>query len=249
MVSLSSILAEAVSDGLLTRNVMSGQSRSKGRREHVAKRLKPKVEAGKNMPKPEEMRAIIEAAKPRWRTLLLVAAFTGMRASEIRALRWEDVDLRECVIHVRQRADKNGIIGLPKSDASARSISIGPKVVMALKEWMLQSGGSELVFSSDGNVLSLSSIVRLGLIPAVIAAVLVGKDGKPRYTGMHSIRHFHASWCLNPVSRGGLGLSPKEAQERLGHSTIMMTMDTYGHLFPKQDDSEALAAAEAALLG
>lgn len=47
---------------------------------------------------------------------------------------------------------------------------------------------------------------------------------------------------------GGLGLPPKVVQERLGHSSIVMTMDVYGHLFPKGDDSDELAAAELALL-
>jgi hypothetical protein len=64
---------------------------------------------------------------------------------------------------VRQRADKNGVIGTPKSGKSARTISITPRTATALKEWKLQSGGSELVFHSDGCVLSLSSIVRLVL--------------------------------------------------------------------------------------
>ena len=47
----------------------------------------------------------------------------------------------------------------------------------------------------------------------------------------------------------GSSCPPKVVQERLGHSTIAMTMDTYGHLFPRGDDAEELAAAERALLG
>jgi integrase len=256
MVSLGSIFAEAVSDGLVARNVVRERSRSKGRRKGTAKRLKPVVEAGRDMPTVEEMKAILEAAKPRWRTFLLVAAFTGMRVSELRGLRWEDVDLKESVIRIRQRADKNGVMGMPKSEAGKkRSISIGPKVVQTLREWKLKSGGSELVFPSQAQhnnsnkVLALSSIIRLGLIPAVLAAGLKTKDGEPKYSGMHCLRHFHASFCLNPVSRGGLGMTPQEVQARLGHASITITMDTYGHLFPKQDDSKAMAAAEAALLG
>jgi integrase len=50
------------------------------------------------------------------------------------------------------------------------------------------------------------------------------------------------------LADGGLGLPPKVVQERLGHSSIMMTMDVYGHLFPRGDDAEELAAAEKALL-
>jgi integrase len=83
----------------------------------------------------------------------------------------------------------------------------------------------------------------------VIAAGIKNNNGGARYTGMHALRHFHASLCINPISMGGLGMTAKEVQERLGHSTIMMTMDTYGHSFPKQDDGKAMAAADAALLG
>jgi integrase len=255
MVSLGSILAEAVSDGLLTRNVVRERSRSKGRRKHIAKRLKPVVEAGRDMPTVEEMKVILEAAPPRWRMFLTLAAFTGMRVSELRGLRWEDVSFEESTITVRQRADKNGTIGLPKSGAGRRTISIGARIVMALKEWKLKSGGGELVFPSQGQyhnsnkVLALSSIIRLGLVPAVLRAGLKTKDGEPKYSGMHCLRHFHASWCINPPSRGGLGMTAKEVQARLGHASITVTMNTYGHLFPRGDDSKAMAAAEAALLG
>lgn len=69
-----------------------------------------------------------------------------------------------------------------------------------------------------------------------------------KYTGMHALRHFYASWCINQKADGGLGLAPKAVQERLGHSSITMTMDVYGHLFPRGDDAEELAAAEQALL-
>jgi integrase len=69
-----------------------------------------------------------------------------------------------------------------------------------------------------------------------------GKDGKAKYTGMHSLRHYYASWCINRVKDGGLGLPPKIVQARLGHSTLAMTMDTYGHLF-KGDDAEEMDKA------
>ena len=81
-------------------------------------------------------------------------------------------------------------------------------------------------------------------------AGLLDANGKPRYAGLHALRHFYASWCINPVDRGGQGLPPKVVQERLGHSSIVMTMDTYGHLFPAEQDAEKrLADAERALLG
>jgi integrase len=58
-----------------------------------------------------------------------------------------------------------------------------------------------------------------------------------------------AADSINAREDGGLGLSAKAAQTRLGHSSIAMTLDCYGHLFPSGDDGSALAAAERSLLG
>ena len=71
---------------------------------------------------------------------------------------------------------------------------------------------------------------------------------KAKYTGMHALRHFYASWCINRRADGGLELPPKVAQERLGHASIAMTLDVYGHLFPRGDDLSELDAAERLLL-
>ena len=84
--SLCSVLTDAVTDGLVACNVVREQRRRSG-----GGRDKKPLEIGVDIPTVEEMRAILDAAKPRWRTLLLVASVTGMRASELRGLRWQDV--------------------------------------------------------------------------------------------------------------------------------------------------------------
>jgi hypothetical protein len=65
--------------------------------------------------------------------------------------------------------------------------------------------------------------------------VVLDEEGAPvkaaKYTGLHALRHFYASWCINRVVDGGLELPGKVVQERLGHSSIVMTMDVYGHLW------------------
>jgi integrase len=66
--------------------------------------------------------------------------------------------------------------------------------------------------------------------------------------GCHCVR-LRSCRCINRKVDGGLELPVKMIQERLGHSTVAMTLDIYGHLFPRVDDSEELAAAERALLG
>src|SRR5271169_104022 len=100
--------------------------------------------------------------------------------------------------------------------------------------------------SNRGTIQSHANLINRALVPVQIAAGVTvmekGPDGAPiiraKYTGLHALRHFYASWCINPTSTGGLELAPKVVQERLGHSSIIMTMDTYGHLFPRGDDSK-----------
>jgi integrase len=87
---------------------------------------------------------------------------------------------------------------------------------------------------------------RSALDPAQIVAGVVDGDGRPKY-GMHSLRHFYASWCINRKKDGGLELPLKTVQDRLGHASIVITLDRYGHLFPSSDDGEELAMAERAL--
>jgi integrase len=197
-----------------------------------------------------------------------MAIFTGLRASELRGLRWIDVDFKSSEVHVRQRADRYREIGPPKSEAGERVVPIPPKVLGCLREWKLAcpKGRLDLVFPTGrGTIESHANLINRVLAPTMLAAkvtlikrddageVVVGEDGKPihtaKYTGLHALRHFFASWCINRKADGGLELPAKIVQERLGHSTIVMTLDRYGHLFPRGDDAAELAAAETSLWG
>jgi integrase len=248
--SLSSILAEAQEQGLVSRNVVRDLSSKKG-----SERRRAKLKAGVDFPTTEEMRAILEAAKDtRWRPLLLVAALTGLRASELRGLTWADVDLKRAEIHVTQRADRYNSIGMPKTRDSGRKVPLPSDVINELREWKLRCPIGErnldLVFPNlIGGIESHSNVVTRGLIPIVIAAGVRDRDGKAKYTGMHTLRHFFASWCLGRRADGGRELPLKTVSEWLGHSTISMTADIYGGLLPRGDDADELTAAARALLG
>jgi integrase len=215
------------------------------------KRNKPKLEAGVDIPTPGEIRRLIDAAtNAKVRALLLTAALTGLRASELRGLRWSDVDLRACELHVRQRASRYCEIGAPKSESSRRTVPIEPEILLpALKAWKLACPLGELVFpTADGRIAHHEQLLR-ALAPVMTAAGVVDKAGKPKYA-LHAFRHFFASWCINPQDRGGRGLSAKVVQGLLGHSSIVMTLDVYGHLFARGDDqNELTAAAKRLLLG
>jgi integrase len=71
---------------------------------------------------------------------------------------------------------------------------------------------------------------------------------KAKYTAARPAA-LYASWCINRKVDGGLELSAKVVQDRLGHANIAMTLDTYGHLFPRGDDGKELAEAELRLIG
>jgi integrase len=242
MASLGSLIAEAQDRDLVARNVVRALTRTRKKRNDS--RDKPKLKVGRDIPSPDEISAILANAR-RWRPLFLVAAFTGLRASELRGLRWADVDLKGCKLHVTQRADKFHQIGSPKTEAGKREVPFGPVVRNTLQEWRLACPRSELdlVFpNTRGNIEGLPNILTRGFIPTVIAAGAVTADGRAKYTGLHCLRHFYASWCIDR------GLPPKVIQERLGHTSITMTFDRYGHLFPKAADSDEIAAAELRLV-
>jgi integrase len=219
----------------VARNV--ARERDRKRDNKKAGRTKRKLKVGTDIPSKDEIRAMLAAVEGRWRPLLITAIFTGLRASELRGLTWDDVDLKGKVLHVRQRADRWNKLGSPKSEAGAREIPLVPMAVNALKEWKLTCPKREvegkqilyLVFpNGEGNVENLSNIYRRGLGVTQKAAKLCADEAHPKY-GLHSVRHAAASLFIEQ------GFTPKRIQSLMGHSSIQITFDTYGHLFPSPE--------------
>jgi integrase len=264
VISFGTMLADSQERGLVATNVVRGlkSNRKRGKERQAERRKRGKLKVGVDIPSREEIKTIMAHVPDRWRPVVLTAAFTGLRASELRGLKWNDVDLRHGKLHVRQRADRYGAIGEPKSESGERTLPLPPMVASALREWKLKcpKGDLGLVFPSGaGEIEHHANILHRGFEPAQIAAgvtVVVedekGKpvlddDGKPRREAkyaLHALRHFYASWCINRKVDGGLELPIKVVQERLGHSTINLTADVYGHLFPSADDGTELKEAE-----
>jgi integrase len=212
------------------------------------KRGERKLEAGRDIPTPAEIKRLIAATRTgRQRAFLLVAALCGLRASELRGLRWSDVDLKAATLHVRQRADRYGVIGSPKSASGRRQIPLPPEALSELRSWRLACPKIEadLVFPTRGGRAEDHASVWRSLERVMMRAGIVDKKGISKY-GPHALRHFFASWCINRKPEGR-ELPPKEVQVLLGHSSIVMTLDVYGHLFPRSDDSAELAAASGRL--
>ena len=259
--SLGSLLADAQERGAINRNVVRDLSsrRKRGSANRAERRQNGKLKIGIDIPAPAEIRSLVGNLSGRWRPIIMAAIFTGLRASELRGLRWIDIDFDRNELHVRQRADAYMEIGAPKSEAGERTIPMPPILTNTLREWKLKCPKGELGLAfpnGNGNVENLSNILKRGLVPAMIAAgvTTTTKDDAgqevidAKYTGLHSLRHFYASWCINRRAEGGLELPLKVVSNRLGHSTIAMTADVYGHLFPRGDDGAELEAAERQLL-
>jgi integrase len=191
-------------------------------------------------PTKAELQMIIAGATGRWRPLILTAIFCGLRASELRGLRWEDINFEDRELSIKQRADARNKIGRLKSKAAYRSIPLPSMVVNALREWRLScpKGEAGLVFPSGaGGVESHSSVARRGLQPILRGAGIEGY-------GLHSLRHAAASLWIES------GMNAKRIQTLMGHSSIQLTFDRYGHWFSDGDaDQKAAEDIQFRLLG
>jgi integrase len=208
-----------------------------------------------DFPSRAELKSLMETAATKWRPLLVTAIFTGMRASELRGLIWADVDLDAGTIHVRRRADAWKEMGDPKSKAGKRDIPLAPIVVNTLRKWLedCPKGELGLVFPNGaGNVETLPNIYKRFWKPIQLKCELTidsgekDAEGNPvldhRY-GFHMLRHAAASLFIQY-----LGWTPKRVQTVMGHSSITMTFDLYGHLFENTEaDRGAMEKIEAAV--
>jgi integrase len=224
LTSLKTAITDAQRRGLVAQNVAAAVRYGRRKRRSVIE--------GEDIPTKAELQAILAKAG-KWFPLLVTAAFTGMRSSELRGLRWGDVDFETKAVHVRRRADYRRTIGDPKSAAGTRAIPLIDLVANALRTHRLASkwaGADDYVFcNSVGRITFHESIQARGFIPVQVAAGI-----NPALYGLHSLRHFYASWLI-----GLRHYSPKEIQAILGHATLAMTFDTYGHLM-KKDEAEEL---------
>jgi integrase len=243
LVTFKTVLAYAQTKGFVAQNV--AQPVSIKIDSHNARKL----EVGVDIPTREEISALIAHAGA-LRPMLVVAPFSGLRVSELRGLRWADVDLKRGRLSVRQRVDRYNEIGRPKTESSERTIPVDPFVINVLKEWKLAcpKGESDFVFPNKTGGAFPYQTARYHLDLAQEAAGLAPSVEEPKY-GWHSLRHFYASLLINRKVDGGLEYPLKVVSEYLGHTSIKMTADVYGHLFPSMDDGSALAAAVQAVVG
>jgi integrase len=173
--------------------------------------------------------------------LFYLALFTGMRRSELLALRWCDLDLLLCQVYVNrglhQLKDGSYIFTEPKSAKSRRTIALPPSAAVVLREYRQKQEAAksmlgvllrddDLVFSRlDGMPLRPNTVTRAWKTLAARAGL--------KAIRLHDARHTHASIMLKQ------GIHPKIVQERLGHSSIQITLDTYSHVAPGLQEAAA----------
>ena len=216
-------LQTAVKWGLLSRNVADGVDLPRARRTEMQTWDE------------DDITRFLEAAKDSsYYALFYTALYTGMRRSELLGLKWTDVDLMLGQVHVKRSLhhlkDGSYVFTQPKSARSRRTIDLSPSTISTIKEHhekqkleRIMLGvpltDDDLVFSHfDGKPLRPNTITRAWTMLAARAGVKVIR--------FHDARHTHASLMLKQ------GIHPKIVQERLGHASISMTLDTYSHVMP-----------------
>lgn len=173
---------------------------------------------------PAEVAELIEETHHYYRLPFLTAFLTGLRAGELWALQWGDLEWNSGRIFVKRSVWK-GKFQTPKTKNAIRKVDITPQLLGELRKWKLACPVNEfdLVFpGADGGIANHVNIANRHFYPALRRAGL-------RQVSFHSLRHSNASLRIQANQ------NIKYISQQLGHSTIRITMDIYGHLF---DDVE-----------
>lgn len=190
-----------------------------------------------------ELARLLSACPPRYRPLLVTAAYTGMRLSELLGLAWDDVDFRAGVVRVRhQLARSRGGVPAhrvaPKTAASVREIPLLPQLAAVLREQRRGSSftaSSDYVFVSGRGTPLLHHNVSKRVLRRAAAAAGLDRDG--HRVRFHDLRHTFASHLIIDVR-----LDVAQVSRILGHARTSMTLDTYTHLFEQARHTRELRA-------
>ena len=189
-----------------------------------------------------QVKRLLEVARgSRIEVMLLVAVNTGMRRGELSVLRWDDIDFENGLIFVRRTVNYVGGYGFvetePKTKSSRRKIAVSEKLLEALKVHRERQGLMRLRASEKWHEQGLVFCNRHGkfLFPEVVLKqfhALLARAELPEMR-FHDLRHTMATLLLES------DVHPKKVQERLGHSSIAITIDTYSHVLPSMHQDVA----------
>jgi integrase len=197
-----------------------------------------------------EGHAFLEAVRgDRFEALYILAITTGMRQGEMLGLQWSDVDLDNRKITIfralhrtKRRHDDSDptawfTLRQPKTQGSRRTIEIPEVTAEALRRHRDLQNGLKSVAGSSWHEQKLLFTTKFGT-PVDTSNVLhdfqrILKRAHMQKMRFYDLRHTHASLLI------GEGVHPKKIAERLGHASIKLTMDLYGHLFEGSDRESA----------
>lgn len=194
---------------------------------------------------------ILEAIKePRLAITVTLAVGAGMRRGEILGLRWTDIDLQTRVAYIVQSSQRHIGEGVQftktKTHRSRRAVALPGFVIGALEHWRAHQEEERRLMGSVYHDLGLVCTRHDGqpLDPDWVSKSFGRVARKAGFSGIrfHDLRHTHATLLL------AAGVHPKVVQERLGHSQISMTLDTYSHVLPGLQH-EAAASLEDIIKG
>jgi integrase len=182
--------------------------------------------------------------------LYVFMAMTGVRRGEAAGLRWCDVDLDAQRASIRRQITQNGRIlmdGAPKTRSGSRSISLDDHTVAVLRRHRVRQASERLAWGpayADKDLV-FAREDGLPVRPEYIGTLFnrLQKEVGMRHIRLHDLRHSHATLMLTQ------GISAKVVSERLGHSTISLTLDTYSHVLPSMGEEAAQQAADAVFGG
>lgn len=163
------------------------------------------------------------------KTLLRFLFFSGCRISEALALNWSDIDFTEKTVTINKTLSQTKYgykISNPKTNSSYGTLSLDDKTILWLKKWQLDQRKYMLHIGITDPTMIFCGIYKEVITKHAIYSrmITICKNANIPFLGNHVTRHTHASMLLEA------GASMKEVQERLRHSTIKLTMDTYAHL-------------------
>jgi len=179
------------------------------------------------------------ASTSRYYIAFHLAIMTGMRQGEILGLRWQDVDLEGSILRITQTLSHDGkeFVQGAKTASGIRTIALPPETIVALKSHRHVTSQERLMLGEMYQVSGLVVCTSKGtkMPPRSLSTVwtsLLEKSDLPKIR-FHDLRHTHASLMLK------MGVNAKVVSERLGHSSIQITLDTYSHLLPNMQEDAA----------
>jgi integrase len=166
---------------------------------------------------------------PEYGLLVRLAAFSGLRAAEIAGLKVNAVDLDNGALRVTETLSevRGKLYTVPPKTYQARAVPLPDFLVEELRKHIAQLGGAGdgYVFrASEGGALRWQNFYNKHFKPAVLRA------GLPKETRFHDLRHTAAAFMI------AANAHPRAIMERLGHSSVTVTLGTYGHLLPSLDE-------------